>query len=255
MSPTPLAHLSTNRNMYKNKKVLLIAPAYNEARKIEEVAKKVPYDVVDTFLVVSDGSTDDTAEAAEAEGARVLRHEKRMGVGMSIRDGYKIAREEGFDIAVVIAGNNKDDPREITRLLDPICDDDCDFVMGSRYLDGGRFGGDMPTYRVFATKYVHPFIVNLFCKRGVTESSNGYRALKVSVLEDPRVNLEQKWLKDYQLEMYILMRILMLDFKCTEVPVSKIYPPREIGNTKMTPIVGWWKMVYPIVLVGLGLRK
>lgn len=241
--------------MYKDKKILLIAPAYNEARKIEEVAKLVPYDVVDTFLVVSDGSTDDTAEAAEAEGARVLRHATREGVGMAIRDGYRIAQEEGFDIAVVIAGNNKDDPREITRLLDPICDADYDFVMGSRYLDGGQFGGDMPTYRVFATKYVHPFIVNLFCKRGVTESSNGYRALKVSVLNDPRVNLEQKWLKDYQLEMYVLMRILMLDFKCTEVPVSKIYPPREMGNTKMTPIVGWWKMVYPIVLVGLGLRK
>lgn len=241
--------------MYKNKKILLIAPAFNEARKIEEVAKKVPYGIVDTFLVVSDGSTDDTAEASEAEGARVLCHEKRMGVGMAIRNGYKVAQEEGYDIAVVIAGNNKDDPNEITRLLDPICDDDCDFVMGSRYLDGGKFGGDMPLYRVFATKYVHPFIVNLFCNRKVTESSNGYRALKVSVLNDPRINLDQKWLKDYQLEMYILMRILMLDFKCTEVPVSKIYPPREIGNTKMTPIVGWWKMVYPILLVGLGIRK
>ena len=241
--------------MYKNKKILLIAPAYNEAEKIEAVAKKVPYGVVDTFLVVSDGSTDDTAEVSEAEGARVLRHEQRMGVGTAIRNGYKIAQEEGYDIAVVIAGNNKDDPNEITRLLDPICDDDCDFVIGSRYLDGGKFGGDMPLYRVIATKYVHPFIVNLFCNRKVTESSNGYRALKVSVLSDPRINLDQKWLKDYQLEMYILMRILMLDFKCTEVPVSKIYPPREIGNTKMTPIIGWWKMVYPILLVGLGIRK
>lgn len=241
--------------MYKGKKIILIAPAFNEARKIEEVAKLVPYDIVDTFLVVSDGSTDTTAEAAEAEGARVFRHPKRMGVGVAIRNGYRIAQEEGFDIAVVIAGNAKDDPREITRLLDRICDDDHDFVMGSRYLDGGKFGGDMPLYRVFATKYVHPFIVNLFCKRNVTESSNGYRALKVSVLSDPRINLEQTWLKDYQLEMYILMRILMLDFKCSEVPVSKIYPPRAIGNTKMMPIIGWWKMLYPIFLVGLGLRK
>ena len=241
--------------MYKNKKIILIAPAYNEARKIEEVAKKVPYDVVDTFLVVSDGSTDTTAEAAEAEGARVLRLKKRNGVGIAIRNGYRIAVEEDFDIAVIIAGNNKDDPGEITRLLDSICDHDNDFVMGSRYLEGGQFGGDMPLYRVFATKYIHPFIVNLFCKRNVTESSNGYRAMKVAVLKDPRINLNQKWLKDYQLEMYLLLRILMLDFKYGEVPVSKIYPPREIGNTKMTPIVGWWKMLYPIFLVGLGIRK
>ncbi len=241
--------------MYKGKKIILIAPAFNEARKIEEVAKKVPYDIIDTFLVVSDGSTDDTAEAAEAEGARVLRHEKRTGVGTAIRDGYKIARDEGYDIAVIIAGNNKDDPTEITRLLDPICVDDFDFVMGSRYLDGGQFGGDMPLYRIFATKYIHPFIVNFFSKRGITESSNGYRALKVSVLNDPRIDLDQAWLKDYQLEMYLLMRVLMLDFKCSEVPVSKIYPPRQLGNTKMLPIVGWWKMLYPLFLVGLGIRK
>jgi len=241
--------------MYKGRRIILIAPAYNEARKIEEVARKVPHEVVDTFLVVSDGSTDGTAEAAEAHGARVLRHARRMGVGVSIRDGYRVAREEGFDIAVVIAGNNKDDPREITRLLDPICDADHDFVMGSRFLAGGRYGGDMPGYRVYATKYVHPFIVRLFCRRKVTETSNGYRALKVSVLADPRINLDQVWLKDYQLEMYLLMRILMLDFRCTEVPVSKIYPPREMGNTKMPPVVGWWKMVYPLVLVGLGIRK
>lgn len=242
--------------MYKGKKILMIAPAYNEAGKIEEVAKKVPYDIVDTFLVADDGSTDNTAAVSRQYGARVISNPKRMGVGMAIRNGYQLAIDEGFDIVLIIAGNNKDDPREVTRLLDPICDDDYDFVVGSRFLEGGVYGGDMPKYRVFATKYIHPFLVRLFCKHKVTESSNGYRAMKVSLLSHPKVLWRQKWLKDYQLEMYIIMKILMTEeFKVTEVPVSKIYPPRVIGNTKMAPITGWWKMLYPIILVGSGLRK
>ncbi len=233
----------------------MIAPAYNEVGKIEEVAKKVPYDIVDKFLVVDDGSTDQTAEVAMSNGADVIKHPRRMGVGVSIRDGYRLAKKEKFDIAVVIAGNNKDDPREVIRLLDPICDEGYDFVMGSRFLPGGTYGGDMPIYRVFATKFVHPWVVRLFCDKKVTETSNGYRAIKVSVLDDSRINIEQAWLKDYQLEMYLIMKILKSDFKTTEVPVSKIYPPKEIGNTKMMPIIGWWKMFYPIILVGLGIRK
>jgi dolichol-phosphate mannosyltransferase len=242
--------------LYKNHRILMIAPAFNEAGKIEHVARAYPRDVVDTFLVVDDGSTDETASRSQAAGARVLSHPYPQGVGVSIRDGYRLAREENYDIAVVIAGNNKDDPREVTRLLDPICDDGFDFVMGSRYLPGGAYGGDMPLYRVFATRVLHPWIVRLFCNRKVTETSNGYRAIRVSVLRDPRINLEQPWLKDYQLEMYVVMKVLMLaDIKTTEVPVSKIYPPREIGNTKMKPISGWWKMLYPLFLVGLGIRK
>ncbi len=241
--------------MYKGRKIVLIAPAYNEDVKIEQVAKKVPYDIVDKFIVVSDGSTDRTAEVSEANGAHVIRHQQRMGTGVSIRDGYRLAAAENFDIAVVIAGNNKDDPREITRLLDPICDSDVDFVMGSRYLDGGRYGGDMPIYRVFATKYVHPTLVWAMSGRRMTETTNGYRAIKVTKLADPRIDLNQPWLSEYQLEMYLLMKVLKLGFRIAEVPVSKIYPPRQIGNTKMTPIVGWWKMLYPIILVGLGLRK
>jgi len=241
--------------MYKNQKVILIAPAFNEGGKIETVAERVPYGIVDKFLVVDDGSADGSADRAAAKGATVLKNPCRMGVGNAIRSGYKLAIAEGYDIAVVIAGNNKDDPQEVTRLLDPICDDGVDFVMGSRYLPGGAFGGDMPAYRVFATRYIHPWIVRMLTGRKVTETSNGYRAIRLKALQDPRINMDQAWLKDYQLEMYLLMRILMLDFKTAEVPVSKIYPPRKIGNTKMTPIIGWWKMLYPLFLVGLGFRK
>ncbi len=55
--------------------------------------------------------------------------------------------------------------------------------------------------------------------------------------------------------MFVFMIFLMLDFRTAEVPVSKIYPSRQLGNTKMVPIIGWWKMLYPIILVGLGIQK
>lgn len=240
--------------MYKGRRVILIAPAYNEEVKIAEVVRRAPRDIVDTVLVVDDGSTDGTAQAARDKGAEVISLGAVLGVGAAIRTGFDKARAEGFDIAVVIAGNNKDAPEEITRLLDPICDDDMDFVMGSRWREGGRHGGDMPFYRKIATR-LHPMLVGFFCGKRITESTNGYRAMKVSVLDDARIDLRQDWLDRYELEVYLLMKVLRLGYGCTEVPVSKIYPSKAIGNTKMKPGIDWWRMLRPIFLIGLGLRK
>jgi dolichol-phosphate mannosyltransferase len=240
--------------MYKGKKVILIAPAYNEELKIGEVVRRAPRDVVDKVLVVDDGSTDGTADAARSKGAEVLSLGAVLGVGSAIRKGYEIARKEGFDIAVVIAGNNKDSPEEIPQLIDPICDLDYDFVMGSRYLEGGQFGGEMPLYRKFATR-LHPRLVGFFCRKKITESTNGFRAIKVSVLSDPKLNLNQSWLDRYELEVYLLMKLLLCGFKTTEVPCSKIYPPKKIGQTKMKPGIDWWRILRPVFLIGLGLKK
>ena len=238
--------------MYKSRKIALIAPAYNEAGKIGEVVRRAPRDIIDLILIVDDGSTDDTAAVARANGAEVISLPQVCGVGTAIRLGYGEARRRGMDIAVVIAGNNKDSPEQITRLLDPICDAGCDFVMGSRFLSGGQYGGDMPGYRKAATR-LHPFLVSLFCGRHITESSNGYRALRIPVLDDPRIDLDQSWLDGYQLEVYLLMKILKLGYRAAEAPVSKIYPPRAAGNTKMRPLIDWWHMLAPIFIVGFGI--
>jgi dolichol-phosphate mannosyltransferase len=240
--------------MYKSRKILLIAPAFNEAGKIGEVVRRTPREIVGAMLVVDDGSTDDTAAEARREGAEVLSLDHVCGVGCAIRRGFAEARRRGFDIAVVIAGNNKDAPEEITRLLDPICDAGADFVIGSRFLAGGRYGGDMPLYRKAATR-LHPLLMSLFCGRRVTESSNGYRAMRVAVLDDPRIDLDQRWLDGYQLEVYLMMKLLKLGYRTAEVPVSKIYPPKTAGNTKMRPLVDWWHMLAPIFVVGFGLDR
>src|SRR5215472_12992896 len=214
--------------MYKSRTVMLIAPAFNEEGKIAAVVRRTPRDIVDSILVVDDGSTDGTAAAARREGAEVVSLGGVCGVGAAIRRGFDEARRRGIEIAVVIAGNNKDAPEEITRLLDPICDEGCDFVIGSRFLTGGRYGGDMPLYRKAATR-LHPLLVSLLSGRRVTESSNGYRAMRVAVLDDPRIDLDQAWLDGYELEVYLMLKLLKLGYRTAEAPVSKIYPPKVSG--------------------------
>jgi dolichol-phosphate mannosyltransferase len=240
--------------VYKAKKTIVIAPAFNEGAKIGRVVqrcRKLPW--LDTILVVNDCSTDNTRAIAEAHGAHVLTLDERLGVGAALRAGLEYARTTRHDLAVIIAGNDKDEPREIPDLLDPICNSDFDFVVGSRFAPGGAYGGDMPFYRKLATR-VHPWLVSLFVGRRITESTNGFRAFKLSLLDDPRIRLNQPWLDMYGLEVYLLWKALVLGYRHTEVPCTKIYPPKSVGYTKMKPVTGWWNILRPIFLLGLRLR-
>ena len=240
--------------MYHGLKVLALAPAYNEEHKIGAVVARTPRQVVDRVLVIDDGSTDATAEVARAGGAEVLSLGRTCGVGAALRTGLQYAREHGFDVAVILAGNNKDNPAEIPRLLDRLCDEQADLVIGSRYLAGGGYGGDMPLYRKLATR-LHPWLMSLFCRKRLTESTNGFRAIRLKCLDDPRIHLEQRWLDGYGLEVYLLYKLIKCGYRHVEAPCTKIYPPRKLGNTKMKPVTGWWDILRPVLLLGFGLKR
>ena len=239
--------------MYRQLKIALIAPVLDEEVKIGEVVRRAPRDIVDTVLVVDDGSKDRSPDVARAGGAEVLSLGATVGVGAALRAGFGWAKERKFDVIVVIAGNNKDAPEEIPRLLDPIADGAADFVQGSRFLAGGRTGG-MPLYRQVATR-VHPLLFSLTARKWVSESTNGFRAFRTTLLDDPRIRLDQSWLDEYELEPYLYWKTIRLGYRTAEVPVTKIYPPKAIGYTKMKPITGWWSMLRPLVLLGLGIKS
>jgi dolichol-phosphate mannosyltransferase len=239
--------------MYKGLKVVLIAPVLDEDKKIGEVVRRAPRDIVDEVLVVDDGSKDRSAAVAREGGAAVLELGRTVGVGAALRAGFRWAQARGFDVIAVCAGNNKDSPEELPRLLDPIVEGRADFVQGSRFLAGGRTGG-MPLYRHFATR-LHPMLFSLTAGKRVSESTNGFRAFRTRLLDDARINLDQDWLDEYELEPYLYWKTIRLGYSTAEAPVTKIYPPKAIGYTKMKPITGWWSMLRPLVLLGLRLRS
>jgi dolichol-phosphate mannosyltransferase len=240
--------------MYRGLSVVVIAPVLNEERKIGAVLGRMPAGVVDEVVVVDDGSTDRSPAVAAEAGATVFLLGRTVGVGAALRAGYRHAVAAGYDVVVTVAGNNKDAPEEIPLLLDPIADDRADFVQGSRFLKAGADFGAMPTYRRVATR-LHPWLFSLVARRRVTESTNGFRAMRRCVLTDPRIDLGPAWLDGYELEPYLYLRAIRVGYRTAEVPVSKIYPPKTLGQTKMRPITDWWSMLRPLVLVGLGLKR
>jgi dolichol-phosphate mannosyltransferase len=240
--------------VYRGLRVIAIAPCWNEGAKIGTVLERVPRAVVDEMLVVDDGSTDDTARVATAAGATVIGMGRVAGVGAALRMGYRYALDHGYHVAVVMAGNNKDSPEEIPRLLEPLAAGDADVVQGSRYLGNGARFGHMPLYRRIATR-LHPILFSLVAGRRVSESTNGFRAVHRRVLEDERLDLEQDWLDGYELEPYLYVKAIRLGFRTVEVPVTKIYPPRHLGQTKMRPFYDWWSMLRPLVLLALRVKR
>jgi dolichol-phosphate mannosyltransferase len=240
--------------------VLICPIAYNENIKLKSAIgrflKSTVCGKVD-YLIIDDGSTDGTAEMIAgfaAQGVETIKQPARQGVGAAIRTAIKYAREKNYEVIVIMAGNNKDNPDEIPNLIDPIFEEGCDLVQGSRYLKGIRIGGDMPFYRKVATK-LHPFILSCIVKKHITDSTNGFRAIRLSVFEDQRIDIYQDWLNKYELEPYILFKVLTLGYNFKEVSVTKIYPAKHLGYTKMQPFIGWWSILRPLIYLSLGIKK
>lgn len=233
--------------------ILAATFAYNEGDKIRRTLSRHPAERTYDLLVMDDGSTDGSLDAV-GPGVIVLRHAVNQGIGASMKAVFEFALERGYEILVIQAGNDKDEPLEIPALLAPILAGQADFVQGSRFLRGGAFG-NMPGYRVVATRAIHPLLCSLVARKRVTESTNGFRAFRTELLRDPRIDWRQKWLDRYELEPYLLMKAIRLGYRHVEVPVTKLYPDHKSGYTKMRPVLDWWSIIRPIVYLGLGLRK
>jgi dolichol-phosphate mannosyltransferase len=237
-----------------SQRIIVVIPAYNEEGKIGRSIATIPRNLVSEILVIDDGSSDKTLQEAKGAGAKVISNKSRCGVGSVMKKGIALAKREKFDILVFFAGNSKDNGSQINLLVRPIIEEGVHFVQGSRFLPGGCYG-HMPIYRLVATKYIHPFIFSFFMGKKVTDTTNGFRAIDMHVFEDKNINLEQSWLNRYELEPYLFAKVIKLGYKVKEVPVSKIYPPFRLGYTKMSPIIDWWSILKPVLLVGLKIRN
>ena len=236
------------------RKVIVVIPAYNEKSRISKALIGMPPEV-DLPLVIDDGSTDGTAEAARSCGATVFSLPKHSNLDTALRTGFEIALCDGYPIVVVMAGNGKDDPRQIQRLLRPIEENDYDFVQGSRYLSGGQCG-HMPLHRIIGTR-LYPWLIRLSTGFPATDGTNGFRAFKASILRDPNIDICQPWLGRTGMEFYLALKVIKLGYRVIEVPVNKIYPTTSqySSYTKVKPITDWWNILKPWCYLTLRLRK
>src|SRR5262249_2674080 len=140
---------------------VLAAPfAYTEGEKIRRPIARHPDDRKYDLLVFDDGSTDGALDDVDRSRVIVLRNETNQGIGSAMKRVFQYSLDQGYDVLVIQAGNDKDDPLQIPSLLAPIESGAADFVQGSRYLDGGGFG-NMPEYPVLGTPAVPPLVFSI----------------------------------------------------------------------------------------------
>jgi dolichol-phosphate mannosyltransferase len=160
------------RNSNSCKKIAII-PAYNNTASLVKVLDKFKDKTVDEICIVVDCPTKDGVDKIRKAAAKtrtpvhVIENEVREGVGNAIKDGIRYGLSNGYSIVVVMAGNDKDDPREIPRLLEPILRDGYDYVQGSRFLPGGRRIKNPFLRGVFSRLY--PFVWTLLTNVRCTE--------------------------------------------------------------------------------------
>ena len=216
--------------------------------------------IVDEICVVADSPSPRTLKRIEearqsiSVPVHLIQNSERKGIGYAIRQGYSYALSNKFDLIVVMAGNGKDDPKEIPRLTAPILKEGIDYVQGSRFLPGGRRKKN-PFLRSIFTR-LFPVIWTSMTGVHCTEVTNGFRAYRSSILKDPRINVWQSWLDNYELEYYLHYKALTLGYKFAERPVSKDYTEIRKGKySHISPLKDWWQIVGPVFMLKLGVKK
>jgi glycosyltransferase involved in cell wall biosynthesis len=165
--------------------VVAVIAALDEEGALGTVLEEIPdracgLDV--DALVVDDGSTDATSAVARAGGAYVARFERNLGHGVALRLGYQLAREHGARYIVTLDGDGQWNPTELPGVLEPVVSGEADFSIGSRVL------GAAETDDAFRHAGVHVFgaLVRILTGSRVTDTSSGFRAMRVEVTETVR---------------------------------------------------------------------
>jgi len=154
---------------------IALVPAHNEERSVASVVDEIKsFDPDFEVLVIDDGSTDRTAEAAESAGAQVVRLPYNLGIGGAVQTGIQYAREHGFDLAIQVDGDAQHPPPEIPKLVAPIIDGSADLVVGSRFLGTGDY--EPPFSRLIGIKLLAR-LVSLIVRQRVTDTTSGFRAM------------------------------------------------------------------------------
>lgn len=206
-------------------RVLIIIPAYNEAENIVQVVEHMKeeapcYD----YLIVNDGSTDDTLRICRDEHFNYLDLPINMGIGGAVQAGYIYARKNGYDIAVQMDGDGQHDAVYLEKLLEPIEKDEADIVIGSRFLEKEGFQSSASRR---AGINILSFLILFTTGKRIKDVTSGYRAVNRRFIEI----YSRDYPMDYPEPEAIVSGIMHLGRVC-EVPVQM--RAREGGTSSIT---------------------
>jgi Glycosyl transferase family 2 len=209
-------------------RVAILVPAYNEADNVGQVLDLMPAEVcgVETaILVVDDGSRDGTGDIAAEHGAAVARHVINRGGGAALRTGYRLMVESGARVVVTLDADGQHLPSEMERLVKPVLDGEVDVAHGSRVLgeaDRNHFARELGI--VFFNR-----LVSFITRTHVTDCSNGYRAVRTTVLPQLVLRQEQFHTSEFMIEA------IKRGIPAREIPVT--VARRLHGHSKKPAVV------------------
>jgi hypothetical protein len=209
-------------------KIAILVPAYNEAENVGQVLDLMPSEVcgVETaVLVVDDGSRDGTGDVAAEHGAVVARHVINRGGGAALRTGYRLMVESGAAIVVTLDADGQHLPSEMERLVKPVLDGEVDVAHGSRVLgeaDDNHYARELGI--VFFNR-----LVSFITRTRVSDCSNGYRAVRTTVLPQLVLRQEQFHTSEFMIEA------IKRGVPAREVPVT--VAKRLHGHSKKPAVV------------------
>jgi hypothetical protein len=209
-------------------RIAILVPAYNEADSIGHVLDRMPAEVcgVETsVLVVDDGSRDGTGDIAAGHGAAAPRHVINRGGGAALRTGYRLMVESGASIVVTLDADGQHLPSEMERLVKPVIDGEVDVAHGSRVLghaERNHFARELGI--VFFNR-----LVSFITGTHVTDCSNGYRAVRTTILPQLVLRQEQFHTSEFMIEA------IKRGIPAKEVPVT--VEERLHGHSKKPAVV------------------
>ena len=210
-------------------KICLLIPGYNEARTIGEVVSEARK-IIESVVVVDDGSSDATAQIAENAGALVIKHPVNRGKGAALRTGFQYVLDHGYDALITMDSDGQHDVNDIPGFLEAFDRTGSGIIIGSRMQDIST----MPAVRKLTNKFTS-FIGSLLARQKINDSQSGFRLISSDVLR--AVELETT---GYEMESEILIKASKAGFRITSVPIKTIYG-QEVS--KINPVVDTYRFI------------
>ncbi len=206
--------------MYKNKKVIVVMPAYNAARTLQATFNEVPDDLVDEIILCDDNSSDNTSDLAGQLGIRhIIIHEQNKGYGGNQKSLYNKALELGGDIIIMLHPDYQYTPKLIPAMANIIGEELYPVVLGSRILGKGALKGGMPLYKYISNRFLTLF-QNILINYKLSEYHTGYRAFSREVLQNINYNSNSD---DFIFDNQMLSQIIYKGYHIGEVTCPTKY--------------------------------